>query len=88
MGLFSHQPIRSQCLQGFREGPTHQIGISKASARHQKRVGEFPKTDLRRRNISISLCHLLFTMRWETLDQLATKRSSGGGHGFAPVSES
>jgi hypothetical protein len=42
MGVFSHQPIRSQCLQGFREGPTHQIGISKASG-SQKRVGELPR---------------------------------------------
>jgi hypothetical protein len=31
MGVLSHQPIRRQCLQGFDEGPTHQVAIRKAS---------------------------------------------------------
>jgi hypothetical protein len=35
MGGFSHQPIRRQCFQGFHEGVTHQIGIRKASGKHQ-----------------------------------------------------
>jgi hypothetical protein len=36
MGVLSHQPIRTQCLQRFREGTTHQIGIREASGKHQE----------------------------------------------------
>src|SRR3954470_12586965 len=39
LGVFSHQPIRTQCLQRCYAGSTHQIGHQKATTEHQLNAG-------------------------------------------------